>query len=32
MLEGQEPRFEDAELVVTVASAASVYLLRRRRG
>ena len=28
--EGREPRFEDAELVVTIASAVSVYLLRRR--
>ncbi|PZU05973.1 AbiJ-NTD4 domain-containing protein [Sphingomonas sp.] len=27
--EGREPRFEEAELVVTVASAVSVYLLRR---
>ena len=26
--EGREPRFEEAELVVTVASAVSVYLLR----
>lgn len=30
--EGREPRFEEAELVVTVASAVSVYLLRRRDG
>ena len=28
--EGREPRFEEAELVVTVASAVSVYLLRHR--
>ena len=28
--EGGEPRFDDAELVVTVASAVSVYLLRHR--
>lgn len=28
--EGREPMFEDAELVVTVASAVSVYLLRHR--
>lgn len=28
--EGREPAFEEAELVVTVASAVSVYLLRRR--
>ena len=28
--EGREPSFEEAELVVTVASAVSVYLLRRR--
>ena len=28
--EGREPRFEEAELVVTVACAVSVYLLRRR--
>lgn len=28
--EGQEPRFEEAELVVTIASAVSVYLLRHR--
>jgi hypothetical protein len=28
--EGREPRFEEAELVVTVASAVSVYLLRQR--
>lgn len=28
ILEGREPRFEEAELVVTVASAVSVYLLR----
>lgn len=30
--EGQEPSFEEAELVVTIASAVSVYLLRRRDG
>ena len=30
--EGREPRFEEAELIVTVASAVSVYLLRRRIG
>lgn len=29
--EGQDPNFEDAELVVTVSSAVSVYLLRRSR-
>ena len=29
--EGREPSFEEAELVVTVASAVSVYLLRRRK-
>lgn len=28
--EGREPKFEEAELVVTVASAVSVYLLRHR--
>lgn len=28
ILEGREPRFEEAELVVTTASAVSVYLLR----
>ena len=28
--EGREPSFEEAELVVTVASAVSVYLLRRK--
>ncbi|WP_186392748.1 MULTISPECIES: AbiJ-NTD4 domain-containing protein [unclassified Pannonibacter] len=28
--EGRDPAFEEAELVVTVASAVSVYLLRRR--
>ncbi|MEE4452051.1 AbiJ-NTD4 domain-containing protein [Novosphingobium resinovorum] len=28
IVEGREPRFEEAELVVTVASAVSVYLLR----
>lgn len=28
--EGREPSFEEAELVVTIASAVSVYLLRRR--
>lgn len=32
ILEGREPRFEEAELVVTTASALSVYLLRRRHG
>lgn len=30
--EGREPSFEEAELVVTIASAVSVYLLRRRTG
>jgi len=30
LLEGRDPRFEDAELVVTVASAVCVYLLRGR--
>lgn len=30
MQEGREPVFEEAELVVTVASAVGVYLLRRR--
>jgi hypothetical protein len=30
ILEGREPTFEEAELVVTVASAVGVYLLRRR--
>lgn len=30
--EGREPTFEEAELVVTIASAVSVYLLRRRTG
>ena len=30
--EGREPKFEDAELVVTIACAVSVYLLRRRAG
>lgn len=30
--EGREPTFEEAELVVTVASSVSVYLLRRRAG
>jgi len=29
ILEGREPRFEEAELVVTVASAVGVYLLRQ---
>ena len=28
--EGREPSFDEAELVVTVASAVSVYLLRHR--
>jgi hypothetical protein len=32
ILEGREPKFEEAELVVTTASALSVYLLRRRHG
>lgn len=32
IVEGREPLFEEAELVVTVASAVSVYLLRRRAG
>ncbi len=30
--EGRNPSFEEAELVVTVASAMGVYLLRRRQG
>lgn len=30
--EGREPSFEEAELVVTIASAVSVYLLRHRAG
>ena len=30
--EGREPSFEEAELVVTIASAVSVYLLRHRTG
>lgn len=29
--EGREPKFEEAELVVTIASAVSVYLLRHRK-
>lgn len=32
ILEGRQPQFEEAELVVTSASALSVYLLRRRAG
>lgn len=32
ILEGRQPQFEEAELVVTIASALSVYLLRRRAG
>ncbi|MBP2515371.1 hypothetical protein [Sphingomonas sp. PvP018] len=32
ILEGRQPQFEEAELVVTAASALSVYLLRRRDG
>ncbi|MEL0211935.1 MAG: hypothetical protein VW891_15375, partial [Novosphingobium sp.] len=32
ILEGRQPQFEEAELVVTTASALSVYLLRRRAG
>ncbi len=32
ILEGRQPQFEEAELVVTAASALSVYLLRRRAG
>jgi AbiJ N-terminal domain 4 len=32
MQEGKEPNFEDAELVVSIASAVSVYLLQRRNG
>lgn len=32
ILEGRQPQFEEAELVVTTASALSVYLLRRRVG
>lgn len=31
-IEGRQPQFEEAELVVTTASALSVYLLRRRAG
>lgn len=30
MVEGREPQFEEAELVVTIASAVSVYLLQRK--
>lgn len=32
ILEGRQPQFEEAELVVTTASSLSVYLLRRRAG
>lgn len=32
ILEGRQPQFEEAELVVTTASALSVYLLRHRAG
>ena len=32
ILEGRQPQFEEAELVVTAASALRVYLLRRRAG